>query len=173
MLRAGSRSIAHWTAALLVLAVLVGCAGYSGARLMPGASEADVRASMGAPQRVWSDAGGGSSWEYARGPEGKETYMARLGPDGRLVRIDQVLSEPFFAQLQSGMTTEAVARLLGRPYSSVRFPLSGETVWAWRFQQSDIYAMCFYAHFNDDGRLVRTSMGQEDAPDDWPRRRGC
>ena len=151
---------------------LTGCAAYSGYGLPTGASAEAVRAAMGPPQRVWDDAGGAASWEYARGPEGRETFMVRLGADGRLLRIDQVLNEESFARVLPGMTRADVERLLGRPYGVVRNRLD-EEVWSWRYVQVNVWPMCFYAFFAEDGRLTRTNTGMEDAPDDWPRRRGC
>jgi hypothetical protein len=156
-------------AALLV----AGCANLTGAGLVPGSASDAVQATMGPPQRVWADPNGGQSWEYARGPEGRETYMVRIGPDGRLQQIDQVLSEEYFARVTPGMSKDDVARLLGRPFGIVDFPRLGEEVWSWRYTQANVWALCFYAHFDRDGRLARTSRGMEDAPDDWPRRFGC
>lgn len=149
-------------AAIVLLAV--GCAGYGGRGLEPGASADHVRGVMGAPQRVWDDPGGGSSWEYARGPAGQQTFMVRLDASGRLLKIDQVLQDEFFAKIRQGMSRADVERTLGRPYRKDRFPVKKEDVWTWRYLEYNFRNMCFYAHFEIDGPLLYASKGEENVP---------
>jgi outer membrane protein assembly factor BamE (lipoprotein component of BamABCDE complex) len=144
-----------------VLASLFLAACASVASLPPGTSADDVERSMGRPFRVWQEAGGGASWEYPTGPEGKYTYMARMGPDRRLQRVDQVLDDPWFAKVQPGMSVEDIERLLGRPYSVVDFPLKQQTVWAWRYHHN-VDDRCFYVYFDRAERVVTTGSRDED-----------
>ena len=152
ILRVTLIAAALWTA---------GCANLTS--FPPGTSAATIESSR-KPYRVWPEANGASSWEYPQGPMGRYTYMVRIGPEGRLTRVDQVLDWPFFSKLQPGMSIREVEQTLGRPYSKTFMPLWSENVWSWRWVET-VWNRCFYAHFTPEGTLKRTSVGDEDASD--------
>lgn len=129
--------------------------------IAPGTPAASVEASSGKPYRVWPETGGGSSWEYPLGPQGRYTYMVRLGADGRVTTVDQVLGWDTFKRVGVGMPAQDVEHLLGRPYSKVMFPLTGQTAWAWRFVET-VWPRCFYAYVGSDGRVAGTGARDED-----------
>lgn|SRR5574340_812613 len=121
-------------AAILACALLAGCASYSGSGLRPGDDGSQVRAVMGAPDETWQEADGGATWSYPRGPMGRETFMARLGPDGKLIGITPVLNDATFDRIVGRKTTEAeVRRRLGRPAEIWFLPRQHETVWRYRY----------------------------------------
>ena len=66
------------------LLLLAGCAGWGGPPPAPGDTRAAVEARLGRPTAVYQD-GAVTELEYATGPFGQYTYMARFGADGRLV----------------------------------------------------------------------------------------
>jgi len=152
-----------WIACWICLA-LSACASYDGAGLRPGASGDEIRASMGEPGTIWPEADGGATWEYVRGPQGLHTYMARLGSDGRLREIRQVLNSETFARIRPAVTTrEEVRRLLGAPARELFFPLKEERVWDYRyFDFVTGYDYAFSVHFNSRGIV----SGTETTPDD-------
>ena len=152
---------AGWRHALLLGAVLwvAGCANLD--QIAPGTPAADIAASRGKPFRIWPEAGGASSWEYPQGPRGSYTYMVRVGADGRITRVDQVLSWPFFDRLKQGMSTEEVEHTLGRPYSRAYMPLMNENVLTWRWMEA-VWPRCFYAYMTPQGTLQRTGVRDED-----------
>ena len=127
----------------------------------PGTPAASVEASRGKPFRVWPETGGGSSWEYPTGPQGRYTYMIRVGADGRVARVDQVLGWDTFRNVSIGMPAQEVEHMLGRPYSKVTFPLTGQTAWAWRFVDTTL-RQCFYAYVGTDGKVAGTGARDED-----------
>lgn len=139
--------------------VASGCANLTG--IVPGTSAAAVEASSGKPYRVWPETGGGSSWEYPLGPQGRYTYMVRVGADGRVARVDQVLGWDTFRGVRIGMPAQEVEHLLGRPYSKVTFPLTGQTAWAWRFVDTT-FPHCFYAYVGTDGKVAGTGARDEE-----------
>ena len=123
------------TALLLTLA-LAACASYSGTGLRPGEARLeDVERLMGHPAMRWQDADGSIQLAYPRGPEGCHTFMVKLGPDGRLQSIANVLDEAGVALIRRGMTKEQVLRVLGPPdYNrTVYFKARDELAWDWRF----------------------------------------
>ena len=154
------KRILHFT--LIASALFTaGCANLTSSP--PGTPAATIESSRGKPFRVWPEANGASSWEYPRGPMDRYTYMVRVGADGRVTRVDQVLDWPFFNQLQPGMPIREVEHTLGRPYSKTFMPLQNENVWAWRWVET-VWYRCFYAHFTPEGTLRRTSVRDEDTP---------
>lgn len=152
-----------WIACGLCL-TLAACASYDGAGLRPGASGDEIRAAMGEPGTIWREADGGATWEYARGPQGLQTYMARLGSDGRLREIRQVLNAETFASIRPGKTTrKEVRRLLGAPARELNFELKNEQVWDYRyFDAVSTYDYAFSVSFNPQGVVTGTGS----APDD-------
>ena len=99
---------------LLATLLLAGCAAYSGSGLKPGgASLEDVLRVMGQPAMRWQEPDGRLQLAYPRGPLGVHSYMAFIGADGRLQRIENVMDRSAFARIQSGMNKEQVQRILG------------------------------------------------------------
>ena len=139
-----------------------GCANLTS--FAPGTPASEIAASRGKPFRVWPEANGASSWEYPQGPEGRYTFMVRVGGDGRVTRVDQVLDWPFFNTLQPGMKVDEVEHVLGRPYETVHFPMVAENVMAWRWVET-VWKRCFFAYMDTNGRLVRTGVRDEETSD--------
>lgn len=98
--------------------LLAGCASYSGRGLTPGRSSAeDVAALMGPAAERRAGAAGETVLYYSRLPEGGQTYAARIGPDGKLVALEQRLAPEY------RLTVPASAGVVGTRYSVAR-PLS-------------------------------------------------
>ncbi|MEO8136075.1 MAG: hypothetical protein ABI831_19135, partial [Betaproteobacteria bacterium] len=123
-----------------------------------------VEAQAGKPFRVWQEPGGGASWEYPTGPSGSYTYMVRVGGDGKVSRVDQVLDWPTFNTLVTGMPMTEVEHTLGRPWGKVTYPLTGQTAWAWRWKET-VWRRCFFAYASPDGKLVGTGTRDEETSD--------
>lgn len=151
-----------------VSALLGGCDLGALDSLQPGVStEGDVVRAMGEPGRVWDEPDGARTLEYNRQPQGVRNYMITIGSDGLLRAVRQVLTPENFQRIQPGMTNDAVRRLLGQPARQVRYELSGETVWTWKFlEQPPGEKRAFNAVFGPQMRVVRTGIGPDpDGPD--------
>ncbi|NMG75640.1 hypothetical protein [Aromatoleum diolicum] len=149
---------------LLAALGLNACDYFNLQELKPGVSTAmEVRERFGPPAVEWHNEDGSVTWEYSRQPQGSECYMMTIGPDNVLRAVEQVLNEKNFARIQAGMNGDEVRRVLGAPGSRERFELSRETVWNWRIasQPTGGDPVFFSVHFNDDGRVVRTSRNVE------------
>src|SRR5919108_2708323 len=94
--------------AILVLAAALlaaGCASYDGRGLVPGQSSlSDVEKKMGRPADKRAGPGGETVYYFPRLPWGYATYAARIGPDGRLVALEQRLTEENIKMLKPGAT---------------------------------------------------------------------
>ena len=149
--------------ALLTSALLTACASYSGSGLKPGEARLeDVQSLMGPPALRWQEADGSVQLAYPRGPLGYHTFMVKLGPDGRLQSITNVLDDAGFAQIHAGLTKEQVLHVLGPPdYSlSVYFKARDELVWDWRFCSSFGVPARFQVLFDATSGTVRSAISQ-------------
>jgi len=151
---------------LTILALLGGCASYSGRGLKPGiASESEVWEVMGVPAVTW-ETPGGSAWAYPRGPLGMETFLVRFDESGKLALIEQVLDEEHFAQIKADMTQHDVLHQIGPPFQSMTFPNMKEVTWDYRFRDLWGYSSIFSAIFDQAGLVKRTFRQRENVGDD-------
>jgi len=123
-----------------------------------------VRERFGPPEAVWDAEDGAQVYEYSRQPAGHVNYMITIGPDGRMIALEQVLTEENFAKVQPGMPMEQVRRMLGKPMKVSTYPLKRETHYDWRYLDDNrVESRVFTVVFNPDLRVVRT--GSEPDPD--------
>jgi hypothetical protein len=150
-------------ALVMCVALLEGCA--SPRSLVVGQStEADVRARMGAPTDTRVEPNGDRIWEYVRGPYGYETHMVRIGSDGKVKEVAQLLSEEQLAKVIPGQSTRSDTRkLLGRPAFEHQY-IVGET-WSWRHHMDGIQPGWIVVTFNPEG-TVRDRYVVIDPPGD-------
>jgi hypothetical protein len=147
---------------LTVALVIAGCAGMGGPPLVAGDPEAAVRAKMGQPTAVYRD-GNEHLLEYAGGPFGQRTVMARIGPDGRLKSIEQVLTGQKFATLKIGTATrDDVLRTLGRPAERSYLALPKLEVWSYRYKESGVWNSMMHVHFDRSGVLRMMQNGPDE-----------
>jgi hypothetical protein len=149
-----------WTG-LIASMLLAACASYSGSGLKPGEARLDeVQALMGLSALRWQDADGSIQLAYPRGPAGLESFMVKLGPDGLLQSIANVLNEQTFARIRPGITKDEVLRLIGPPdYSrSVYFKARDELAWEWRFREVYGNPARFAVLFDATAGTVRSTL---------------
>jgi hypothetical protein len=149
--------------ALLASTLLPACASYSGSGLKPGEARLeDVQRLMWPPAMRWQEADGSIQLAYPRGPLGYQTFMVKLGPDGRLQSIVKVLDDAGFAQIHAGLTKEQVLHILGPPdYSlTVYFKARDELVWDWRICSVFGVASRFQVLFDGTSGTVRSAISQ-------------
>ena len=147
--------------AVVLPALLAGCAGYSGYGLIPGQSGADdVIGVMGPPRMQWTEADGTRRLAYPRGPGGVHTFMVLIGSDGKLQRIENVMTPQAFSGVQAGMSKDQVLRALGPPEPSwtVYFKARDELVWEWRYCDPWGQLARFDVLFDGSREIVRSTM---------------
>ena len=141
-----------WTTLTVLLAIAVIAACASPTAFAPGSSIVDVRARVGTPTDIRFDRNGDELWEYARGPEGFETYVVRVGADGKVKEVAQILTDDQLMKVVPGTMTKAdVKNLLGRP-SDQSFTGAG-TVWSWRFKRVGVQPGYLTVTFNPDNTV--------------------
>jgi len=161
------RAAPHWCvrslwptlAAMLLATLLGGCAtpGHDPRLAVGRATGSDVQARYGPPTRIWPEADGGHTLEYAHQPFGDHCDMLRFDASGHLQALRDGLAPAERARVVPGMNVEQVQRLLGRERTRVHYELSGEDVWDWNVPPPDAgYWLRFNVHFRD-GVVVRTT----------------
>jgi hypothetical protein len=138
--------------------LLVACASYNGRGLKPDESRLeDVLSVMGKPAVRWQDSDGSQQLAY---PRGIHTFMVQIGTDGRLQRIENVMSMKTFAQIRPGMTKGQVLRILGpsEPSATAYYKARDELVWEWRYCDEWNEAARFDVLFDGNKEAVRSTM---------------
>lgn len=147
------------TIALALL--LAGCAGVIRQAPSPGDPAEVVQAKLGQPTAIYLD-GENRTLEYATGPMGQYTFMARLGPDGRLTSYEQVLTSEQFAKIKIDQATkDDVLRTIGRPAERSRVAAQDYEVWSYRYKEANVWNSLMHVHFDGQG-VVRQMMNAPD-----------
>ena len=161
---------------LILLFLVAGCAGFDGRGLVPGQStQRDVEALMGQPADKRVVAQGETVLWYPQLPYGHASYAARIAPDGRLIAIEQRLTEGNINKVTKGTSAAAVRDLLGPPYQPyIQRPLERE-IWTYPMRiAGHMYPKWFVVHLSLDDRIVREAFLMDDpqyVPRDTPGRR--
>ncbi len=162
---------------LSALLGLVGCDPQRIAELEEGvATEADVRAKFGEPEKIWSAADlagnpfpgaaaqpGARTFEYNRQPQGQVNYMITIGADGKMSALRQVLTPQNFAQVLPGMPMEQVRKMLGKPMKITPLALKRETHYEWRYSDGPNTPRIFRVEFDSDLKVLRTGSVPDDS----------
>jgi hypothetical protein len=126
-----------------------------------GDTAAQVTGKMGQPAAVYPE-DGGQQLEYLTGPMGQYTYMAHMGPDGRLVSFEQVLTGEKFATIKIDHATKAdVLRTIGHPAETSTLPLRDFEVWSYRYKESGVWNSMMHVMFDRNG-VVRMMQNGPD-----------
>jgi hypothetical protein len=158
MIRFQARIVAL-IAALLGSLLLLSCSHMLPGRVVKGQSEADVRAAVGEPSARHALPEGGTRLEYATGPMGRETWMFDLDAQGRVIGIEQVLTDATFLALQPGISREELLRTFGRPGERRSGGRQGGEVWSYRYPTND--CLWFQVSLDDDGRVMNGTYGND------------
>lgn len=141
--------------------LLAGCAGLGGPPLMPGEAEGAVRAKLGNPTAVYA-AGNEKVLEYATGPSGQYTYMARISADGALMSYEQVLTDEKFATIKiDGATKQDALLTLGRPAETSYLSRQDLEVWSYRYKQAGVWDAMMHVHFDRNGIVRKMESGPD------------
>ncbi len=158
----------------LTVLLLAGCASFDGRGLVAGHSTlADVEAVMGVAADKRPGAGGETVYYYPRLPHGRVTYAARIAPDGKLLGIEQRLTEDNIAKVARGQTTAAeVLDLLGPPFEPMKVARMERDIWTYPMRVAGHPTpKWFIVQIAPDGVVRETYLMDDPAfvPRDTPR----
>lgn len=150
---------------LWVPAVLSACSSYSPTGLPPGASIAQAEHDLGRRTAAYALPDGGQRLEFARGPAGKDTYMLDFDAQGHLLKWEQVLTEPNFAEIRKGLSEAEVLSRIGHPavVNGVGFSKWRQRVWSYRYTHTE--CLWFQVGFDLQGQVVDSGYGIDPACD--------
>ncbi|HJY78646.1 MAG TPA: hypothetical protein VKE95_18540 [Burkholderiales bacterium] len=137
----------------VLIAFLVSAAGCaSQGNLTPAQSTlADVEATLGAPAERRQV--GGETWlYYPQQPYGRKVRVARVAPDGKLIAVEQRLSEEYIAKLIPNQSSQDdVLALFGRPYERLNVPRMQRDMWTWYMRQYGTLKATLNVQMSPDG----------------------
>ncbi|MDR0934212.1 MAG: hypothetical protein LBM56_03900 [Burkholderiaceae bacterium] len=139
--------------------LLSGCVSLDRPPFQPGATEAEIISKVGKPTARYKD-GDTVFLEYAGGFGGQTTHMGKLGPDGRLVSWEQVLTVEKFDTLKLGKSTKRdVLLTVGQPGEENWIMMHGYEVWTYHYQMDGVWDDVRYLMFDKNGVLQKMEEG--------------
>jgi hypothetical protein len=137
-----------------------------------GAPLAEVTAALGRPDASYPEPDGGQVLEYRGQPMGQFQYMARIGPDGRLLSYEQVLTSENFAKVKVDQwTKDDVLRNFGRPAEISRVAFHDYEVWSYRYKEAGVWNSMMNIHFDRQGVVRQMLNGPDPLYEERYRRR--
>jgi hypothetical protein len=138
----------------------------------PGAPLPEVTAALGQPAASYPEPDGGQVLEYRGQPMGQFQHMARIGPDGRLVSYEQVLTSENFAKVKvDHWTKDDILRNFGRPAEISRVYFHNYEVWSYRYKEAGVWNSLMSVHFDQQGVVRQMLNGPDPMYDDRFRHR--
>jgi hypothetical protein len=145
----------------VVLTSLCACGTLLPAPVNVGDSETELLAKRGQPTNRYED-GSDRLLEYAHGPWGQRTYMARIGANGKVTSFEQVLTSQKFATIKVGEANKTdVLRTIGAPSDTSYLSLTDLEVWSYPYKESDVWNSLMHVHFDKAG-IVRKMLNGPD-----------
>ncbi len=148
------------TAVRLVLIVGAGLALGACANIAatpPGTPLDQVQAQFGAPTLTCTSRAGQPRAIWSQQPFGQFAWGSDLTPDGRVQRIEPVLTDTHFKVLAEGeWTPEQVRCEFGPPakIDTVGLPSVRQIVWNYRYRQEGVWNSLMFVFFGRDGARV-------------------
>lgn len=141
-------------------AAIAGCA--APGAVLPGTAEAQVRARFGRPTAEHPLDAKAKRLEYLTGPFQQTKYMVDIDANGRVQRVEQVLTYEKFARLRVGIDDRAVVlREFGVPFDKRPYPLSGLTAWMYPYKENGVWNSEMAVYFDENGIVRRLESGPD------------
>jgi hypothetical protein len=145
----------------VVLATMSACSVLMPAPVNIGDPESELLAKRGEPTHRYQ-VGQDRLLEYALGPWGQRTYMARIGPNGKVVSFEQVLTVQKFGTIKEGEATKNdVLHTVGAPTETSYLSLTDLEVWSYPYRESEVWNSMMHVHFDKAG-IVRKMVNLPD-----------
>ena len=89
---------------------------------------------------------------------GHHTWFVDVDPNGKIVKIEQVLTELNFSHITPGMTQDEVRQRLGRPSETQGLGRSRGVVWNYRYENH--FCQWFQVEISQEQQVRSTGYGQ-------------
>lgn len=139
----------------------------------PGTPLADVQARYGAPTVDCPQPDGTRTLVWSTQPMGQYAWASRVGPDGRLGAVEQILTDAAFKKVEIGVwNTEQLLCAFGPPAdtSMVGLPSVRQNVWSYRYRQAGAWNSLMHVYLSDTGVVQRMHPGPDPLYElpEWP-----
>lgn len=127
----------------------------------PGISEADLIAMRGQPNAQFQE-NNIRTLEWSASNANQYTYMAKIGPDGKMISFEQVLTVEKFSLLKPGISTkEDVLKTVGHPnpFETDYLALSDNETWSYRYKENGVWDSMMHIYFDHRGVVKRLENG--------------
>jgi hypothetical protein len=113
--------------------------------------------------------GGGTRLQYSNQPFDQSVWNADFDTQGRLARVEQMMTDAAFARVQPGKDTHNdVLRDFGQPAETFHYKLVDEGAWMYRYFTYGGFKAAMFIYFDPAGVVKRTETGL----DPWTLRDG-
>lgn len=147
---------------VVLLAALALAACSTPGSVKPGQEQAAVSATAGRPTAVVQLPDGGTRWQYSGQPFDQSVWNIDFDSKGRVVIVEQMMSDAAFARIRSGRDTRAeVLRDFGPPAESFSYRLQNETAWMYRYFTHGGFYAAMFVYFDPSGVVKRTETGMD------------
>lgn len=142
------------------VAALAACA--APGAIAPGTPQAQVRAQLGRPTAEHALDAGAKRLEYVTGPFQQTKYMIDIDANGRVQRVEQVLTAEKFARLRIGIDDRTIVlREFGIPFYEQTYPLAGLTAWMYPYKEDGVWNSEMAVYFDGRGIVRRVESGPD------------
>jgi len=147
--------------AAAVTSLLAGCAqpwqGFTA-----GENVNQVVAKLGKPKETYTLRDGTRRLMWPTQPFGETTTAADVDPSGKVIVVQQVLTnELFYQAVMDNWTQQDVLAHFGKPVEKMYFPLMKRAVWSYRYMDAGVWYMMYNFAFDDAGVLKTTSKSPD------------
>jgi hypothetical protein len=115
-------------------------------------------------------ASGGETWRYFPDqPFGRKVLVERVAPDGKLISVEQRLSEEFIARLVPNQSRkEDVFSLFGPPYETANYAHMDREVWSWHMRKFGVLPAGLHVQMSADGVVREVYVLDENNKNERP-----
>jgi hypothetical protein len=117
-------------------------------------------------------ASGGETWRYFPDqPFGRKVLVERVASDGKLIAVEQRLSEEFIARLVPNQSRkEDVFSLFGPPYETAHYAPMDREVWSWHMRKFGVLPVGLHVQMSADGVVREVYLLDEHNKGDRPEK---
>jgi hypothetical protein len=115
---------------------------------------------------------GGETWRYFPDqPFGRKVLVERVAPDGKVIAVEQRLSEEFIARLVPNQSRkEDVFALFGPPYEASQFARMEREVWSWHMRKFGLLPVGLHVQMSPDGVVREIYLLDENYKNERPEK---
>ncbi len=136
-----------------LLFALTACGSLAG-RVKPGDAESAVLSTAGRPTASYPLSDGGTRWQYSGQPLDQSVWNIDFDPQGRVVRIEQMMSDAAFAHIRSGATRAPTCSAISAAGGiRSRTFLKDETAFMYRYFDSAGWYAAMFVYFDPAGTV--------------------